>query len=293
MYTSTAVQVQPQPAAERSEYRIAERIGMGAAGTVYRVIHNKRDEAFAMKVLKEHVRRMDCTSLRRFMRECRAMSKIHHPNVVQLVETGMLPSGAPYMIMRLLRGNTLRDVMRNRPLPVAYAVQTVRAIATALIGVHDAGVVHRDLSPGNVFMHEQQGGRRPTIIDFGNALVNDVDMMDIPDGPPGIVIGTPHYMAPEQIRGEAIDARTDLYSLGAMFFELLDGEPPFDGYNAQDILLDHLTEPPPEIESPYVLAPEVERIVMRCLEKDPDDRYQSAMELVADLDCVWDNVLAR
>lgn len=268
-------------------YDVRQAIGRGGTGIVFRVIHNECGQSFAMKVLKSRLRDSDPHSVSRFLREARAMAKIRHPGVIQLVDTGQLPDGCPYLIMRLLEGATLADLAAGGALPIAPAVRLTREIAVALGAVHAAGVVHRDLSPGNVFMSRHAAAYRPIIIDFGSAWVGDADMIGVPDSPPGILVGTPHYMSPEQIAEAPLDHRTDIYSLGAILFELLDGCPPFDDYSARQILRDHLCAEPPPLDSPYGEVPsELERIVLRCLEKAPADRFQSAAELVAELDHV-------
>jgi serine/threonine protein kinase len=266
-------------------YRVAGQLGEGGMGVVYRVEHTLLAKQFAMKVLRHELIGEDPDSVRRFLREARAAARIDHDGIVAVTDSGTLDDGRPYLVMELLCGQSLDEVMDEEgALEVRRAVGLMRRIATALGAAHERGVLHRDVSPSNVFLQRAGDGERVKLVDFGTADIVEQGQPALPDGPPGIVFGTPYYMAPEQAKGIETDHRSDLYSLGVVFFEMLAGEVPFDDETLHGIMGKHVHAPAPPVRSPHEPVPDaLVRVVARLLRKDPTERYQSAAELVEDL----------
>lgn len=276
-------------------YRIERTLGRGGMGVVYAAEHTLLRKRFAMKVLAPSVLAEDPDSARRFVREARAAARVAHPGIVDVSDFGSLSDGRHYLVMELLSGRSLGALLdADGPLPPARAIAIVRGIASALGAAHAAGVVHRDLSPSNVFVDVGGEPDRVKLVDFGAAKVPDPDQADVPDGPAGYVLGTPYYMAPEQAQALQTDGRADLYALGVIFFELVSGAVPFDGDTPLDIVLEHIRQAPPALTSPAEALPDgLERIVARLLAKAPEDRYQTASALIDDLDRVASHMNRR
>jgi len=279
-----------EPGTRIGTYQVAHQIGRGGMGIVYEVEHTVLGKRFAMKVLSSAVLARDPSSSRRFVREARAAARIHHPGIVDVTDFGTLRDGRPYLVMELLSGHALHEVAADAgalsALEPLRGIRIIRQVCQALAAAHACGVVHRDLTPANVFILPADEAERVVLVDFGSASTPEPDS-DVGDGPPGVVIGTPHYISPEQLRGRPGDARSDIYSVGIILFELLTGSPPFDGASARDIALQHLQAEIPAIESPHGELPEeLTRIVQHCMAKQPDERYASATELVVALERV-------
>jgi serine/threonine protein kinase len=273
------------PGTRIGTYQITHQIGRGGMGIVYEVEHTVLGKRFAMKVLSSAVMARDPSSSRRFVREARAAARVHHPGIVDVTDFGTLRDGRPYLVMELLSGHALHEIATDggalSAIEPLRAIRLVRQVCQALSAAHACGVVHRDLTPANVFVLPDGEDERVVLVDFGSASTPEPDG-DVMDGPPGVVIGTPHYISPEQLRGRPGDARSDIYSLGIIMFELLGGNPPFDGATSRDIALQHLQAEIPPIESPHGELPEeLIRIVQRCMAKQPEDRFASATELTA------------
>ena len=250
-------------------YRCIRRIATGPASDLYLAESESAGALVALKVVRDRHRDqhdLDDT-FRRFLQEYEIVQRIRHPSIVQLYDLGISDEHA-WLVMEYFRGGDLRRRMRAgmRPRP---ALRTAIAIARALEAMHDCGVLHRDLKPGNVMLREDGS---PALIDFGmskdTALAQEVTDT-------GLIFGTPHYMSPEQGHGEPIDARSDLYSLGVIVFEMLARAKPFVAENPMAIIYKHRKEPVPLLPEPFeALQPMIERF----LAKDPQDRYQNAKE---------------
>ena len=249
-------------------YRIEKLIGRGGMGRVYKALDTELHRPVALKFLLGG----DAALERRFLQEARAQARVDHPGVCKVYEVSRV-GDEPYIAMQFIDGKTLHEVARELTLQQKLAV--IRDIAIALDAAHKLGLVHRDVKPANILV---ESGPRPFISDFGLAR----DLAAPGETVQGAVLGTPQYMAPEQAKGELtkLDARTDVYSLGATLYQAIGGYPPFDGGTTLQILHKMLNED----AAPPVGAPaEVQAIVLKCLEKDPARRYQSAQALADDL----------
>jgi serine/threonine-protein kinase len=262
-------------------YTVEERIGEGGMAVVYRALDRQSGWPVALKVF-QRAWAQDPKVVRRFVREARIASALKNPNTVAILDFGEAADGVLYIAMELLQGSTLREfVAARRGLPPPLAVEIASQISLSLVDAHEHGVVHRDLKPDNVFVTlAKDGTLLVKVLDYGVARVVAPDsavpaytvLTQI-----GTILGTPAYMAPEQARAEEVDARTDLYSLGVMLFEMLEGRPPFFERNPIRLLEMHKTEPAPEPES--APAP-LRSLVGRLLRKSPDERPGSAAEVL-------------
>jgi serine/threonine protein kinase/Tol biopolymer transport system component len=273
------------PGTRLGAYEIVSLIGSGGMGEVYRARDPRLGRDVAVKVLPAAVS-TDPDRLHRFEQEARAAAALNHPNILTIHEVGTA-EGAPYVVSELLEGQTLREVLGRGALPtraaVAYAVQILSGLAAA----HDKGIVHRDLKPENLFVTTDG---RLKILDFGLAkLLEPVPagaglsmLATLPaDTVPGVVLGTIGYMSPEQVRGQMVDHRSDLFSVGAVLYEMLAGERPFRGDSPADTISAILRSEPRDLSVVTAgrVAPGLERIVQRCLEKEPGRRFQSTRDL--------------
>ena len=259
------------------QYVLKEPIGSGGMGQVFRAEHQLLRRPCAIKLIRPD-REANAAELARFEREVRATARLSHWNTIEIYDYGRTDDGTFYYVMELLRGMSLEELVRRHgPLPPARAVHFLRQAAAALREAHDAGLVHRDIKPANIFAAER-GGIHDVVklLDFG--LVHD-------RGANGQVqergfSGSPLYMPPEQTASGAVDARSDLYALGAVAYELLTGRPPFQGRTLMEVIDAHANRalvPPGDLRQD--IPADVEQIVVRCLAKAPGDRYQTAAEL--------------
>jgi serine/threonine-protein kinase len=262
-------------------YRVLEVIGRGGMGVVYRVEHLRMGKIAAMKVLHRDLAQ-DPEIVQRFEREAAAVSKLHHPHTVQVFDFGNA-QGALYLIMEYVRGLDLAHIIsRDGPMPWPRAAPLFAQICGALQEAHELGIVHRDLKPENVLITRTTGGRDyAKVLDFGLAKL---DQRGAPsrETERNAIVGTPYFMAPEQIRGEEVDARTDIYSFGALMFELLTGEHLYSGSTAVGVLTKHLTAEPdaPSMRAPRMaIPPAVDHLCRRALARDPGARWPTAAEL--------------
>lgn len=269
-------------------YRVLEEIGRGGMGVVYRVEHAMLGRQFAMKVLRSELLQADPASADRFVREARAAARVQHPAIVDVTDFGELADGRPYLVMELLDGISLGDYLGERgALTADAALDLIRRIARALDAAHSHGVVHRDLTPSNVFVSGPEQDLELTLVDFGAARLLDQDAgADRSE----YVFGTPCYLSPEQAQGFPGDQRADLYALGIIFFEMVSGDVPFDGDDVRAVVRKHVFESVPELVSPLGPLPEgLASLILRCLRKEPERRYQSAGELLDELARVQEN----
>jgi Tol biopolymer transport system component len=267
-------------------YRVDALVGAGGMGEVYKAHDTRLKRDVAIKVLPPGLS-ADPDRLVRFEREAHAAAALNHPNICAVFDIGM-HEGAPFIVSELLEGETLRHVCAAGPLMLRRAIEYAVAIARGLAAAHGKGIIHRDLKPENVFITTEG---RVKILDFGLAKL----MTALADGPylataslteVGIVLGTIGYMSPEQVRGLPADSRSDIFSFGTMMFELLDGRQPFRGATNADTSSAILREDPPALNLAGGIAPQLERIVRRCLEKAPPNRFQSADDLAFALEAV-------
>ena len=270
-------------------------------GEVYRARDPRLDRDVAIKVLPALFAE-DPDRVRRFEVEARAVGRLNHPNVLAIHDVGRVPdgldaAGAPYLVCELLDGRTLRDEMQGRALPLRMALSVARAIAAGLAAAHEKGVTHRDLKPENVFVTRDGHVK---ILDFGLAKLRP-DAGPLAGEPvtataratgPGVVMGTAGYMSPEQVRGQDVDHRSDIFSFGAVLYELLTGRPAFPGATAVETMGAVLHVDPPAMSSgssDAAVPSAVDRIVHRCLEKAPDRRFQSARDLAFAFEAVGED----
>jgi serine/threonine protein kinase len=283
MLAKTEVAPPPSLIAEGTEiasrYRILSLIGQGGMGAVYRAQHLHLRKVFALKVLQaRNIDRPDIAA--RFEREAIAAARIDHPNVVPATDFGRLPDGSFFLVLEFVNGRDLRSELKAGAMRVPRALGIMRGVIAGVRAAHLKEIVHRDLKPENIMLVERDGNRDfVKLLDFGVARV-DIER----DGGPqltevGTMLGTPQYMSPEQILGRATDVRSDLYSLGVVFFELLTGRCPFAG-NLATLLEQHVTLPPPELPSALATQePRLAEILRTLLAKDPEKRFQTAKEL--------------
>ena len=253
-------------------------------GEVYRARDARLGRDVAIKVLSESFAR-DPERLRRFEQEARAVAALNHPNILGLYDIGT-QNGSPYLVSELLEGESLREMLKNGPVPARKAGDYAVQVASGLAAAHEKGIIHRDLKPENLFITKDG---RAKILDFGLAkLTQSPTATPGPEGltvtssptVAGVVMGTAGYMSPEQVRGEPVDHRTDIFAFGAVLFEMMTGQRAFHRDTAAETMTAILKEEPPELaESSKVVPPAMDRIVRRCLEKRPEQRFQSAQDL--------------
>jgi eukaryotic-like serine/threonine-protein kinase len=272
-------------------YEIQSSIGAGGMGEVYRARDARLNRDVAIKILPASFS-SDPERLQRFAQESRAAAALNHPNILSIFDIGE-DRGAPYVVSELLEGETLRDRLRSGALSSRKAIDYGRQIASGLAAAHDKGIVHRDLKPENIFVTNDG---RVKILDFGLAKLTQPDTDLSGDAPTqqvgtesGVVMGTVGYMSPEQVRGKPADWRTDIFSFGAVLYEMLSGKRAFHGDSAVDTMSAILKEEPPDLtETNRNVSPALERIVRHCLEKNPAERFQAARDVAFNLDALTD-----
>ncbi|MBA3500832.1 MAG: serine/threonine protein kinase, partial [Deltaproteobacteria bacterium] len=267
-------------------YRVIELIGEGGMGKVYLAEHVEIGKRVALKVLHPSYSRMP-DLVERFRREARAASKIGHPNIVDVTDSGTTGDGSVYFVMEYLEGVELGSIIeREGALDVSRALKIASQICRALAAAHAQGIVHRDLKPENVFLITRDGAADVVkVLDFGIAKTTEAEAArERRLTSPGMAMGTPEYMAPEQAAGRAADARCDVYALGAICYEMVTGIPPYSGDNFMEILTKKATQdPPPPISVRPELAPQVSDLVMAAMARNPDDRPQTMETLEYEL----------
>ena len=260
------------------KYRIDSFITAGGMGSVYRAVHVMLDKTVAVKVIKNELVTSD-EVVARFQREARATSNLDHPNIVSVYDLGQTPEGTLYIAMEFIDGPSLKEVIRrNGPLTPLESIDILRQVASALSSAHRKQIVHRDLKSDNLMLATEDGRRVVKLVDFGIAKTFDESTQLTAAG---YMLGTPHYMSPEQAAGKPVDHRADLYSLGVILYEMVTGEVPFGDAALTSVLVKLATEvpPPPSARRPdRHVPPALDAVAMRCLEKDPERRFQSADE---------------
>ncbi len=265
-------------------YRSISLLGEGGMGAVYLAEHPGIGRRVAVKVLHKNYTR-DEHLLARFLNEARAANAIRHPNIIEILDSGMLADGTPFLVMELLEGESLGTRLRaNGALAIATAVDFAYQTASALGAAHAKGIVHRDLKPDNLFCvpdpHDTHR-ERIKVLDFGIAKLQQGSVADSVKTRTGTLMGTPIYMSPEQCRGtRAVDHRSDIYSLGVIFYEMLVGQPPFVSEGFGDLVNMHLNVPPASARSKRPEIPlAVDALVLKMLAKNPEDRYAEMTEV--------------
>ncbi len=258
------------PGALVGEYRIESVIGEGGMGTVYAAVHSVIDKRVALKVLRRELS-ADPTFVSRFVKEGRTTNRIGHPNIVDVFGFGVTPDGRAYLAMELLEGQSLWARLQAGRITLPEACNVAIEISHALEAAHSADIVHRDLKPENVFLANNHGRSVVKLLDFGIAKFTVLNQSTYTQ--PGVMLGTPTYIAPEQARGETLDGRADIYALGAMLFEMLAGRPPFHSNNAIELIALHLTAEPPLLSTIEPGIPgSADRLLASMLAKDPAGR---------------------
>src|SRR5690348_10458917 len=280
------------PGTTLSHYRMIEKLGGGGMGVVYRAEDLSLGREVALKFLPEETAH-DRIALERFEREARAAAAINHPNICTVYEVGEY-DGRPFLAMEMLEGQTLKHRIGNKPVPLDSLMSWAIQICDGLDAAHARGIVHRDIKPPNLFITTRGQAK---ILDFGLAKLATAGRQvraTIPERTetaavdvlttPGSAAGTPGYMSPEQARGEELDARTDLFSLGIVLYELATGKMPFEGKTSGAVMgaILHESPVPPSHINPEI-PPKLEEIINKALEKDRDVRYQHAADLRSDL----------
>ena len=277
---STSIDGEVGPPRNLGGFEILGRLGRGGMATVFRVRQRSMDRIVALKVLMGHTGWSEA-SLMRFTREAQTAAAAGHPNIIEVYDTGH-DRGWYYIAMEYMDGGSLADVLqRDGPLAPERALALMKQVAGGLAEAHRMGILHRDIKPSNILLTSRGWAK---VADFGLAKRPDIDLSVTRSA---LLLGTPVYMAPEALRGAEYDARCDLYSLGATFYQTLAGQPPFMGRTSTELVAKHLeAQPAPLTEVSPGTPPPLARIVHRLLEKKPSDRYQSAGDLLSALEGV-------
>src|SRR6202163_2409335 len=276
------------PGRRLGPYEILAQIGAGGMGEVYRARDTRLDRIVAIKVLPAHL--ADRSELReRFEREARTIASLNHPHICTLFDIGQ-QDGIDYLVMEYLDGETLSQRLPKGSLPLEQVLQFAIEIADALDKAHRKGVTHRDLKPGNIML--TKAGTK--LLDFGLAKLrqdaapvtplSELPTANDPLTAQGTIVGTLQYMAPEQLEGKEVDARTDIFAFGTVVYEMATGKKCFEGKSQASLIASILQiEPPPISSLQPMTPPALDRVAQRCLAKDPDDRWQTARDLEVEL----------
>src|SRR5215510_2455131 len=279
-----------QAGTKLGRYEIRSKIGAGGMGEVYQARDMELGRDVAVKVLPSSFS-LDATRLQRFQQEACAAGALNHPNVLIVHDIGAC-EGAPYVVSELLEGETLQQRIGGTPIGQRRAIDYALQIANGLAAAHEKGIIHRDLKPDNIFITNDG---RLKILDFGLAKLTQPDgnqqQTDIPtrrvETDPGVVMGTVGYMSPEQLKGRPVDQRSDIFSFGAILYEMLSGRRAFHGESPAETMSAVLREDPPELsDTNKSISPALERLVNHCLEKNPEARFHSARDLAFALDAL-------
>jgi serine/threonine-protein kinase len=269
-----------KPGTTAGAYVLKKELASGGGGTVYEAQHRILGRRAAVKVLRRQLA-ASAQMNARFLQEARAVNMIKHPNIVDILDFGDLPDGRPFYVMELLEGIDLRSILTERGrFPPAEVLEILEPVCSALQAAHDLGIVHRDLKASNIFIGSVGDKRVVKLLDFGIAK-----LMRPEGGEGGLTVvgtrlGTSYTMAPEQIRGDAIDPRTDIYALGVVLYHLLTGQYPFRAETMTDIERQHLEAPAPRPSQAAPVSPALDAVVLRCMEKTAERRYPSARAFI-------------
>ncbi len=268
---------------EIGRYIIREMIGRGGCGTVYAAEHESTEEIVAVKVLRLSLAG-SAHQVRRFVQEAQALKLVDHPGIVKVYDTGYLHDGRPYFVMELLEGRSLASLLGERGrLSPRESLAIIEPICDMLELAHQAGIVHRDIKASNIMLTGTADNRDIKLLDFGLAKLLNNDQSGSMQTSMGVVLGTLHSMAPEQIMGGTVDGRTDIYAMGALLHRLLTGRHPFEDVDGQKVARMHLHKPPPKPSKLAPVSPALDALVERALDKDPGRRFQTAGAFLEDL----------
>ncbi|HEX4457204.1 MAG TPA: protein kinase, partial [Polyangia bacterium] len=264
-------------------YRVLRLIGEGGMGQVYESQHVNINKRFAIKLLRPEIV-SNPEAVARFRQEAWSASSIGHDNIIEIEDFATLPSGAVYLAMEFLSGQSLAERMRVEPkLTFAESLELCLQVGSGLGAAHEKSIVHRDMKPENIFLAQKHGRVIAKILDFGIAKVSGADGNKSLTRT-GTIFGTPHYMSPEQALGRALDHRSDIYSVGVIMYELFTGRVPFEAESFMGILTKHITTAPiPPRQLSPALSADVEAVILKAMAKEPDERYQTMEELSSDL----------
>ncbi len=269
------------------KYRIESVLGRGGMGVVYKATHIHIDTEYAVKVLHPELV-ANQSAIERFRIEARAAGRIRHPNAIQVTDFGITPERFVYLVMEMVDGDSLRKLLEEaNGFNLRRVSHILNQTCAAVQAAHERGIIHRDLKPDNIIVTQLNGIESVKVLDFGIAKLRDTSPLTTPLSAPltqaGTLIGTPEYMSPEQCRGQQLDPRSDVYSLGIILYEMLCGQLPFSGGSTLEIVIQQLNNPPRPLRVIVPSIPEpVERVVSRALEKEPGGRQSSPLELSAE-----------
>lgn len=273
----------PDPMLDRSidgRYRIDSRIGAGGMGTVYRATRLLIGDEVAIKIL--HQDHVDANSYERFRREAQAAARLKHPNAVSIYDFGVSTDGLQYLVMEFVEGESLRERLNHGPLDFTTAADVTSQVCAALDEAHRRNIIHRDIKPDNILLHSTAAGLRVKVLDFGIAKLRDETAGHLTQT--GSVMGTPHYMSPEQCLGEELDPRADIYSVGIVLYEMLCGRVPFNSPVSTAVVVQHVSQAPPSLRSINPAVPEAaEEAVLHAIEKNCNARPSTAGALAHEL----------
>jgi eukaryotic-like serine/threonine-protein kinase len=271
-----------RPGAAAGDYIIGDLIAEGGCGSVYYAKHRILPRRVALKVLHANLASQP-KMVERFLREVELVRRLRHPNIIEIEEIGVFPSGRPFFAMEYIEGRTLGALLRDEGrLSPVEALDVLEPVCAALAAAHASGIIHRDVKASNILVSYTEP-RSIKLLDFGIAKLAtpDADFRSLTSV--GRSIGTPSIMAPEQLLGEPIDARVDVYALGILLYRLLTGRLPFDARSLGELVRQHIEEPAPRPSHRTPIAPALDAIVLRCLEKDPERRFDSVTSFIESL----------